>query len=220
MIGRLDWIVDRRGTAGPVIDQGLDRPTCLSCAISSSHHQLVGTAKSIEYLHYSSRKLPTGVGSLASARAVLDVDGQPDESTWPYDSSVDETVMSPIPPGPLSDPFHRADLVVDFGPQRDTLARHLEGGRLPVIGLETTPAFMRLQTGVLTEPGRHLDGHAVLLVGVATYRGPDLGFIRPGDHLMCVQNSWGTSWGVGGYGLIGPRAWDDMVLVSAHLTPT
>ena len=35
---------------------------------------------------------------------------------------------------------------------------------------------------------------------------------------MCIQNSWGTGWGNGGYGLVGPRAWQDMALVTATLT--
>lgn len=218
MSATLEWIVDRRNTAGSIIHQG-NRPTCLSCAISAAHHHILGFAKSIEYLHYGSRKQPTGAGSLASARTVLATDGQPDESAWPYDISVDETLVSPIPPGPLPDPFHTADLVVQVSPTRDTLIQHLEADRLPVVGLETTPGLMRLRSQVLTEPGPHGDGHAVLLVGAATYRGPDRGLIQPGDQLMCVQNSWGNGWGVSGCGLIGPRAWDDMVLVSAHLMP-
>lgn len=214
----LNWVADWRGAAGPVTDQGL-RPTCLSCAISSAHHQVLGSAACIEYLHYGSRRLPTGVGSLLSVQSVLGVDGQPDETAWPYDISIDETVVSPIPPRPLAGPFHRADLAIDVDPQRDSLIQHLENDRLPVIGLRTTPGFMNLRSGVLTEPGPHVDGHAVVLVGAATYEGPDLGVIQPGDQLMCVQNSWGLGWGVDGYGLIGPRAWDDMVLVSAHLVP-
>lgn len=218
MTGTLDWIVDRRGEAGPVIDQG-DRLTCLSCAISTTHHHAVGVAKSIEYLHYSSRKLATGAGSFSSARTVLSHDGQPDESAWPYDNTIDEAVMSPIPPTPLADPFHFADLPVEPSPPASDLIDHVQQGRLPVIGLHTTPGFMRLQGGVLTEPGPHTGRHAVVLVGVAEYTGPDLGVLQPNDPLMCVQNSWGARWGTGGLGLIGPRAWSDMVLVSALLLP-
>lgn len=218
MSATLHWVADRRGAAGPVIDQGL-RPTCLSCALSSVHHHVLGVAKSIEYLHYGSRRLPTGAGSLLSARSVLGTAGQPDETAWPYDISIDETVVSPIPPGPLAHPFHCADLAIDVDPQPDSLMRQLENDRLPVIGLQTTPGFMNLGSGVLTETGPHIEGHAVVLVGAATYQGPDLGVIQPGDQLMCVQNSWGLRWGVDGCGLIGPRAWDDMVLVAAHLVP-
>lgn len=218
MTAMLEWLVDRRHAADPILHQG-QRPTCLSCAISAAHHHIRGLAKSIEYLHYASRKRPAGAGSLASARTVLALDGQPNESAWPYDGTVDESIMSPIPAGPLAGPFHRADLVVDANPQRATLIRLLREGHLPVIGLETTPGFMRLRSEVLTEPGPHADGHAVLLVGAALYKGPDRGVIRPGEQLMCVQNSWGTGWGKGGHGLIGPRAFDDMIVVSAHLTP-
>ncbi|MGB3353718.1 MAG: hypothetical protein WBB00_13215 [Mycobacterium sp.] len=218
MTAVLEWLVDQRQAAGPILDQG-QRPTCLSCAISAVHHRIVGYAKSIEYLHYASRKLPSGAGTLASARTVLAVDGQPNESAWPYDVTVDESVVSPIPPAPLDEPFHRADLVIDVNPQAASLIRLLHDGHLPVLGLETTPGFMRLRSEVLTEPGPHAGGHAVLLVGAAVYKGPDRGIIRPGEQLMCVQNSWGHGWGKGGHGLIGPRAFDDMTFISAHLTP-
>lgn len=219
MTATLEWLVDRRHHAGPVIDQG-SRPTCLSCAISSAHHHILGVAKCIEYLHYGSRKQPTGCGSIDSVQTVLATDGQPNESAWPYDPSIDEDVLSRIPPSPLSDPFHHADLVVNSAPDRARLIEQLRGGHLPVVGLVTTPGLLRLRSDVLTEPGPHMDGHAVLLVGAARYTGPDIGIIRPDDHLMCIQNSWGNTWGANGFGLIGPRAWDDMVLLSAHLMPT
>ncbi|NMO04518.1 hypothetical protein HH308_25185 [Gordonia sp. TBRC 11910] len=119
----------------------------------------------------------------------------------------------------MSAPFHYADFTVDPAPTRDSLIRQLNDDHVPVIGLRVTPGFMNLNGGILTEPGPPTDGHAVLLVGAARYTGPDLGVVEPGDQLMCIQNSWGTSWGANGYALIGPRAWDDMVFVSALLTP-
>jgi len=214
----LEWIIDRRNTAGPVMDQGI-RPTCLSCATSAAHHYAVGVAKCIEYLHYSSRRLPTGCGSVDSVRTVLAVSGQPDESAWPYDPDSDEDEVSRLPPDPLSAPFHRADFTVDTAPDSETLIGQLRDDHLPVIGLYTTRSFVRLRSGLLIEPEPLLDGHAVLLVGAATYTGPDTGSVRHGDNLMCVQNSWGDTWGNNGYGLIGPRAWANMVILSALLEP-
>lgn len=219
MTTALDWIIDHRNTAGPVLDQGI-RPTCLSCAVSAAHHRSRGAAKSVEYLHHRCRLLPTGCGSISSVQIVLTADGQPDESTWPYDPTIDEQVHQPTPPETLPGPFHHADLVIDTTPTRESLIRQLSDAHAPVIGLNTTPGFMGLTGGVLTEPGPHTGGHAVLLVGAARYIGPDRGIVKPDDQLMCVQNSWGTTWGVNGYGLIGPRAWDDMVFVAARLVPT
>jgi hypothetical protein len=130
---------------------------------------------------------------------------------------VDERVLNLLPPGHLAGPFDRADLSVTSYPQSDALIGDLEAGYLPVVGVVTTPGFMTLSNGILTEPGKHLDNHAVLLVGAAAYDGPGGGVIEPGDIFMCIQNSWGDTWGTRGFGLIGPRAWQDMVLISATL---
>lgn len=218
MTATLDWIADHRQTSGPVLDQGI-RPTCLSCAVSAAHRRSRGIHKCIEYLHHRCRLLPTGCGSIDSVHVVLSTDGQPNESTWPYDPTIDETTYHPVPPGPLPAPFQYADLTVDPVPTRDSLIRQLNDDHVPVIGLRITPGFMNLNGGLLTEPGLRTDGHAVLLVGAARYTGPDLGIVKPDDQLMCIQNSWGTAWGANGYALIGPRAWDDMVFVSAVLSP-
>lgn len=216
MTATLTWIADMRSETGPVISQG-ERGTCLSCACSSAHHKIRDRAKSIEYLHYASSRLPTGTGSLHSAVHVLGTDGQPDEIAWPYDPGVNEEVISPIPPLGLITPVDCCQVKVALGADPAEVVAHLKSGVAPIVGLMTTPLLMALRGGVLTEPDAHLDGHAVLVVGAATYNGPNLGVLRPGDELMCVQNSWGPGWGNGGYGLIGPRAWQDMTLVTATL---
>lgn len=211
---KLEWIVDRRGEAGPVIDQG-DRPTCLSCAVSSAHGELDGESKSVEFLHYTCRSKHLGTGAFESIADVLADEGQPPEDQWPYDPTIEDSLA--VPPATVVGPFAHA--VVSMNATSDTprLISALQGGVMPIIGLVTTRRFMLLKRAILTEPDTHLNRHAVLLVGAAIYKGRDVPGLTDGDTLMCVQNSWGRSWGVDGFGLIGPRAWGDMLLVSAVL---
>ncbi|WP_179273231.1 MULTISPECIES: C1 family peptidase [unclassified Rhodococcus (in: high G+C Gram-positive bacteria)] len=211
----LDWIVDRRGDAGPVIDQGA-RPTCLSCATSSAHHERSGQARSIEFLHNATLSKPNGSGNFSSVKQALLAEGQPPEYQWPYDSTIDDADAKI--PKHIPGPFERADYDVSSGNDIDSLVIKLQAGLLPVIGLATTRPFIQMQGGILIDPAAHLDGHAVLLVGAARYQGPDTPQVKKSDIFMCIQNSWGKSWGVSGFALIAPSAWIDMVLVSAVLT--
>lgn len=208
----LQWLVDFRGAAGRVIDQG-NRPTCLSCATSSAHFEATDEEKSVEFLHYMSRTKTFGVGAFESVRDVLGVDGQPPEGQWPYDPTADDASVTP--PASLLGPYANARLEIDADVAHGALVGLLDGGILPIVGLHTTTTFMRLQNEILTVHGSRLSRHAVLLVGAATYNGPDAGGLSDGDVLLCVQNSWGTSWGVGGYGLIGPSVWSSIAIVKA-----
>lgn len=212
---RLDWIVDRRGDAGPVIHQG-DRPTCLACAVSAAHGAVDTTPKSIEFLHWASRHEPDGLGSFSSVEGVLGGVGQPPETQWPYNPAIEDSAATP--PSTITGPHFNATLTTGTAVDPNSLTKELEAGAVPIIGLVTTRRFMVLKNAVLSEPDTHLTRHAVLLVGAATYRGPDAGGVVDGDILMCIQNSWGPTWGAGGYGLIAPRAWNDLALVSATLS--
>lgn len=76
-----------------------------------------------------------------------------------------------------------------------TVCWELASGHPVAVGLSITSAWFAC-AGELPEPaGASVGGHAVLLVGYDLSR-----------RAFCVRNSWGTSWGEGGYAWL-PFAW-------------
>jgi hypothetical protein len=198
----LSWIVDLRATLAPAGDQG-GRLTCLSWALTAAHEFTVGDGPfSVEYLHWNTGAYAGGRGTVLAAAAALRAEGQPEEVQWPYLEHDDDADPAYGPPSTVIGPFSTAAVrlsAVDV----DTLIADLASGRLPVVALRVTDAFLVAAGGVVGEDGRGTDGHAVAAVGVAQYTGQqDLGTMHAGDRLVCVRNSWSELWGVDGYALI------------------
>jgi hypothetical protein len=217
---QLAWVHDLRATMPPVMDQGHRRPTCLSCASSTVHTYLRGSARSVEHLHYLSRRQPGGAGSLRSVRDVLGLQGHAADADWPYDPSVDEDACSPIPPGPMGSSLPRADLVAIPAPPIAEVPLLLSNGASPLAIIRTTPEFHKLRDDVLSAPGKPLGLHAVVVVGAATVTSSTDPCLGNGDVVLLLQNSWGFGWGDRGYGLIGPSAWKSMVRAIVSISPT
>lgn len=189
--------VDLRVDPIVVKDQGR-RGTCVACAATAAH-ELVrngGTELCIEYLHWSAKRrdgLPAvseGTTLLAVSEA-LNQDGQPPETTWPYDHTRDQWAADYQPPQCAIDEagLRRinggTELVPDAASVRDALDRSqpvVLGVRLHSTWFDAGP------DGQIALPAAgqvDFGGHAVLVVG---YRNTDL----------IVQNSWGRDWGDGG----------------------
>jgi C1A family cysteine protease len=187
--------VDLRTRLQPVRHQGR-RQSCLAFATSTAHEHKAGIAEhlSVEYLFYHSvertpgKNPADGTTMVAPAGALAD-EGQPVETACPY---------SPIQVAPWTLPaikttLHKRRMVLgNLGFNGVTAT--LDGGYLVVLGVIITDAFYRPDAlgrvaDLNSDPER--GGHAVLAVGHGAHAG---------TPMLLIRNSWGTSWGLGGYG--------------------
>jgi hypothetical protein len=215
----LSWIVDLRATLAPAGDQG-GRLTCLSWALTAAHEFTVADGPfSVEYLHWNAGTYPGGRGTVLAAAAALRAEGQPEEAQWPYLEHNDDTDPGYGPPNTVVGPFSTGAVrlsAIDV----DTLIADLNSGRLPVVALRVTDAFLAAAGGVVVEDGPGIDGHAVAAVAVAQYTGrQDLGTVHPGDRLVCVRNSWSEQWGIDGYALMTETALSKCAIGSFVVDP-
>lgn len=215
----LSWIVDLRATLAPAGDQG-GRLTCLSWALTAAHEFTVADGPfSVEYLHWNAGTYPGGRGSVVATAAALRTDGQPEEAQWPYLDHNDDAHPRYGPPSTVVGPYSTAIVRVSRV-DLDTLITELTSGRLPVLALRVTDAFLAAAGGIVGPDGPGTGGHAVAAVGVARYTGQrDVGVVHPGDRLVCVRNSWSERWGVDGYGLITESALYECAVGSLVVDP-
>ena len=216
----LDWIVDLRSDLSAVGDQGM-RLTCLAWALSTAHHHIATLEHfpSVEYLHWASGNHPPGRGRIPAAVEAVSVDGQPPESQWPYRQDLNEFDPAYGPPPEACGPFVKAS-VRRCPTHIDRLERELLDGNCPVVGLRVTDEFLRASGGLITADGPGTDGHAVVITGLADYVGlDDLPGVARGSRLVCVRNSWGPTWGVGGDALMTQTAFDLAAIAGLVLEP-
>jgi hypothetical protein len=215
----LTWIVDARTDLGPVGDQGV-RPTCLSWAMTAAHEFNLNIGElSVEYLHWGSGNRPGGRGSVRGADESLRSDGQPPESQWPHLTACDEGSPAYQPPASVTGPFQRASVQI-VGIDVDSIVATINSGSVPVIAMRVTDAFLAASGGVVFPDGPGNDGHAVVAAGVAQYNGTQsIGSLQAGERLVCVRNSWSSSWGVDGYALLTESALAQCGLGAFTITP-
>lgn len=194
--------VDLRPDLGPIRDQG-PRGTCLAFAATAAHEQARRNRRGDlpddlgeEVLYWACKQVDgnrTAGTSGASAAQALATTGQSASALWPYDGGRDDTDASYAPPGPALEPdAMRHATLRDAAPDLDEIRNELQRQHVVVIGFELWQGFYEAHGGALGTPaaGELLgDLHAVAAVG-----------FDDDAHELLVRNSWGDTWGDGGYG--------------------
>lgn len=193
-----DEAVDLRPILPEVRDQGA-RGTCLAFAVTAAHEKSRSGADSApedlseEGLYWGCKTTDGDWDSgttFRSAEAALQRFGQPLGDAWPYDPYRADGPYDR--PAADTEPWHRAALR-RCEAEGTVIRGHLLAETPVAVGLELFDGFLDPGPGGHIADPAHNEGwlgrHAVVLVGYDA------------DHLL-LRNSWGLSWGDGGYGWI------------------
>jgi C1A family cysteine protease len=181
--------------------------TCLAFATTAAHEIARSLASTVvedlaeEVLYWGCKQVDQNVipgTTFRSASTALTQWGQPVEALWTYDPLRDDTAASYNPPAAAIDPAvcNRTNLV-RITADDPTINAVLTNGRPVILGIQMSIAFLYPANGhiALPQPTDILaDGHAVLVVGY------DDGITGHGEWI--IRNSWGTGWGMAGYGFL------------------
>jgi C1A family cysteine protease len=169
----------------------------LAFASSTAHEYRAGIAEhlSVEYLFYHAvertpGKNPSVGTTMDAAASALADEGQPVETAWPYSPVVPVT---PWTPPAITTPLHKRRMSVG-ALAFDDITKVLDGGHPVILGVIITDAFYRPDAlGRIPDasPDTERGGHAVLAIGH--------GVQADETAMLLIRNSWGATWGLGGY---------------------
>jgi hypothetical protein len=198
---------DLRALVEPqIISQG-PRPLCVPFALSLVHEaRRTSEGASPEALspesiwRFCTNRRQTGPDGMliTDAAAALAAEGQPSLHLWPYNTQLG--VLTEDPPANVGNPpWYTRDIrelhLAHDGIEND-LEDHLAAAAPIVLIVEVTNEFLGPDNqGYIGLPDLRApasDYHAVVCLGAATHP-------TRGRHLL-IRNSWGTYWGLGGYG--------------------
>lgn len=194
-------MVDLSPHLRPVRDQGR-RGTCVAFATTAAHEHSRGTDRggmpedlSEETLYWGCKQLDgiTASGTnMTAADLALQRWGQPAETLWPYDPTLDDSApdYQPPPKAIEAQNCYRTQLR-SITPGLTAIRAELNAGRPVIIGLNIWERFRRADTEPLPAPARSElfpGGHAVVAVGY-----------DPEQAALLIRNSWGVHWGRRGH---------------------
>jgi C1A family cysteine protease len=201
--------VDLRADCPPIFDQG-QLGSCTANALSSAFdfdRRKQGKRFMLPsrlFIYYNERDIEGTVRQDSGARLrdgikALVTYGAPPESQWKYDISR----FTLKPPKPIYAVAEKNQalvyqrIVTPHGNETRDMLACLAAGYPFVTGISVYESFesdAATRTGIIPIPApfeQPLGGHAILIVGYDIK-----------TRLFTFQNSWGTSWGNGGYGSI------------------
>ena len=193
--------IDLRKDISPVGDQGI-RPTCVAFALTACHefvYELSPKELSKDSLHWKcvSRDGSANNGvSVNTAILALNKEGQHLEKDWPYIPYLDELTWASLQPPKLkSKPVFKVARGISMRiTDPDALLNALKTRGPVFVILPIWQSFFLPQNGQIPMPETNREEyrglHAVSVVGL-TNKGTAV-----------IRNSWGTSWGNFGHGII------------------
>lgn len=203
--------VDLRAALAAVRDQG-QRGTCLAFAVTSAHEferiteYGANQYLSEEVLFWGAREYrkhqpnDTGGINIDSTAKALSTWGQPGDHMWPYDEARDDTALDYRPPVEAINPGNcfRANLIIISTAVTDILDC-LRGRHAVVLAVRMSDCFFYTTNGWIDVPGPYetiLHNHAILIAGFV-----EDASVAGGGYFI-FRNSWGGTWGDGGYGYL------------------
>lgn len=187
---------DLRSKFGPARNQG-QRPTCMAFTASDGHaYEHRCPELSAEYLFFkgvdrTSKKDRTAGIPLRIASAVLEHDGQPEESRWPYIADLQPS-DSWEPPADLEPIYRRSS--TNLGNDLDLVWAAVEREKTAMLVMDISGSFYMPKAPIAVVKAvaaeTRVATHAVLAVGTGTIEQ---------DQYFLIRNSWGEKWGDAGY---------------------
>lgn len=195
-------VVDLRDRFGGIRDQN-PRPTCMAFTASDAHSFARGSLDplSVEYAFFhavqrTKDRDPSKGVSFNVMSQTISVDGQPLETSWPYQNKpvVPSSWKPPNNPGDI----YRRNSKALASSGIDLICNQLDVGKPVMLVMDVSLSFFRPTTEVLSEPVSEprINTHAVIAVGYGQ---------NENARCILIRNSWGRKWFHGGHGWIDHR---------------